>query len=354
MQKSIKQKYTSVFTLLMIIVFFRSALRSYSVGNDTESYLHIYSWVSEYNSLKDLLLSSLTLTVEHGYLAINWFCFKVFAHYQSILIISSIIIYWGFYRFIKGHSYSLLLSFAIFFFLGLSDNCMNIVRQCIATVIILYSYEFIIKQKKKKFFVAVIIACLFHRSAIIFLPAWWICNYTFNKKAVIITLFSSLGLLGLLRCGNSLLFSVMGDYANYMSDDYEYSAGGKIAPLINMIMYATIFVFCNKQIRAAESRGEPSYVVEDLKRMRNLLWVALCFLVLSLANALISRMAMYYYVFVLSLLPNAIRLSKKKGFWSLVIIFFLALYYLVTVYFKPEWNTVYPYSFFWENHFIDR
>lgn len=349
MQIRIKQRYATALVLLMLIVFIRSALRSYMVGNDTEVYLHINSWVSDYNSLKDLLLSSLTLTVEHGYLALNWICLKIFGHYQSVIVTSSIIIYWGYFRFFKRHSCALLLSFAVFFFLGYSDNCMNIIRQCIATVITLYSYEFIVQKQKRKFILTVIIAFLFHKSAIIFLPAWWICHFAFNRKTVIITLLSSIGLLILLRRGSYLLFSMMGGYANYMSDDYEYSAGGKIAPLINMIMYATIFWFCNKQIHTAEKRGVSIIVIEDLKRMRNLLWVAICFLVLSLANALIFRMAMYYYVFVIALLPNAIHLSKNRGFWSFIIFALLALYYIVTVTFKPEWNLVYPYTFFWEH-----
>lgn len=326
-------------------------MRSYMVGNDTVTYLGIYSTASDYGSLEDILLSPLIIYLELGYLFLNWICINLFSHYQSILVVTSAIIYYGYYRFCKQYSYSLLLSFAIFFFLGFSDSCMNTIRQCIAMVITLYSYDYIVQKRKKSFFCAMLIAILFHKSAIVFIPAWWICKLKFCRKNIAISLLSSIVLLFFLMVGNYLLFSVMGGYSNYMSDDYEYSAGGKIAPLINLIMYLTICWFSNKQIKMAERRGFPIKLIEDMKRMRNLLWVAICFLILSLANALIFRMAMYYYSFILALFANAVYISKNRGLWSFIIVVFMLLYYLVTVTIRPEWNTVYPYSFFWEHPF---
>ena len=101
----------------------------------------------------------------------------------------------------------------------------------------------------------------------------------------------------MLKVGTSVLFSLMGGYADYMSDDYDYSSGGKIAPLINVLMYTVILFFVNYQIKKSREDND-SDVIKNMVRMRNLLFAGICILIMSLSNALIFRVAIYYYMFV--------------------------------------------------------
>ena len=340
-----------LFLLLMIIVFIRSALRSYGVGNDTETYLHIYSAVSSIENFADVFRSGLIYNIEIGYLVLNWICANLINHYQSILIVSSIIAYIGYYKFLKKYSISLLLAFATFFLLRFSDEVMNIIRQSIALVFILKSYDYIKLKKKKKFIISVVIAMLFHKSAFVFFPAWWICRFNFNKKMIIRFLCSSIVLMFLLKVGTAILLSLMGGYADYMSDDYDYSSGGKIAPCINILMYSIILMFVNRQIKISKGKINPD-MITDMMMMRNLLFTGICILIISLSNALIFRVAIYYYIFVIALFPNAIQMSRNRSFWSVAIFVSLLTYYCIIIKYRPDWNFVYPYSFFWEQPFL--
>lgn len=350
MSKLKKSKNSQLlFLLLMIIVFIRSALRSYVVGNDTETYLHIFSAVKSTGAFKDVITSGLTYTIEIGYLFLNWLCANIFNHYQSILILSSVLIFLGYYKFLRKYSYSLLLAFTTFFLLRFSDEAMNIIRQSIAMVILLKSYDYIEKNQKRNYIITVLIAMLFHKTAIVFFPAWWICKINFNRKMIFYFLSTSIILMIILKIGTAVLFSLMGRYADYMSDDYDYSSGGKIAPLINVLMYTTILLFVNYQIKKSR---ENSNLIMSMIRMRNLLFMGICILILSLSNALIFRVAIYYYIFVIALLPNAVRLSRNRVLWTFIISISLFAYYCIIIMYRPDWNHVYPYSYFWEEPFL--
>lgn len=71
--------------------------------------------------------------------------------------------------------------------------------------------------------------------------------------------------------------------------------------------------------------------------------------IVSLKLNILDRIAIYYNVFSIILLPNAIYWLNKGNrmlFYSLVILLFFA-YSAVIITFRPEWGTIYPYSFCW-------
>lgn len=343
---------TLLFFLLMFIVLIRSAFRSYSVGNDTETYLHTFTAVSSVGSMIGLLSTGLIVTQEIGYLLLNLICYILFNHYQSILIVTSLFVFWGYYKFLKKYTTSLFLAFATFFLLRFSDEAMNIIRQSIAMVIILNSFDYIKTNNIKKYIISIVIAFLFHKTALVFAPAWWICKMQFGKTMIFRFLVISLSIMILLKKGMSFLFSMMGRYATYMTDDYDYTSGGKIAPLMNVLIYLTILLFVNRQISLTSKERNNCSLNKDMMSMRNLLFTGICILIIALSNALIFRVALYYCMFVIVLFPNAIMLSKNRLFWSIVVLLSLISYYFVIIYYRPEWNLVYPYTFFWENPFI--
>jgi hypothetical protein len=116
---------------------------------------------------------------------------------QLFFIISSFIITFFFYKAIKENSLDPKLStlificFPIFFYMSLS-----VVRQYIAIAMIFYGFRFIKERKILHFFCLVLLAMLFHKSAIIALPLYFLYgNFYINKKIIvfiyILSFFSS-------------------------------------------------------------------------------------------------------------------------------------------------------------------
>ena len=104
---------------------------------------------------------------------------------QLFFIVSSLIIIGGFYKTIKKHSEDISLStlificFPIFFFQSLS-----IVRQFMAIAIIFYGFRFIKERKLLKYNLFVLLAFMFHKSAFLAIPLYFLYG-SFNRKVVL-------------------------------------------------------------------------------------------------------------------------------------------------------------------------
>jgi len=83
-------------------------------------------------------------------------------------------------------SWLVYYSFPLFFFASLST-----IRQSLATVIILYSYKFLKDKKNFNFLISILIATLFHSSAILGILLWPIVKFKFNKTINIVLFISS-------------------------------------------------------------------------------------------------------------------------------------------------------------------
>ncbi|EGP5338668.1 EpsG family protein, partial [Enterococcus faecium] len=65
---------------------------------------------------------------------------------------------------------------------------------------------------------------------------------------------------------------------------------------------------------------------------------------------LFDRISDFFLINLIVYLPNQlakIKNTKKIIFYMYLFLAFFMLYYLTIIIFKPEWNKVYPYLFYW-------
>ena len=139
-------------------------------------------------------------------------------------------------RFIYKHSKMPFLS--IFLYIGFNYFTFTFsgLRQAIAISIICISYDYIREQKLFKFLVTVILAALFHKSAIFFIPAYAISKIKLNKKSMSAFLL-----------GNLLIFvfrrSIMELVTKYIFDSYNIVESRSFTWfLLSLFIY--IYVYC--------------------------------------------------------------------------------------------------------------
>lgn len=89
----------------------------------------------------------------------------------------------------KDYAMSMVLFVTIFFVLGFLQ-----IRQLVAVIISFYAYRFISADKFGKYILTITVACLFHVSAIIMIPAYFILKYDFKCSYY----FMATGLFGIL------------------------------------------------------------------------------------------------------------------------------------------------------------
>lgn len=90
------------------------------------------------------------------------------------------------------------LSVLFYFVTGVYFDAYNGLRQYIAVSICFYAMKYILNKDAKRYFLAVLIAFLFHKSALFFVPVYFLQYLKFDfKKAITIvglTVLSGSGL----------------------------------------------------------------------------------------------------------------------------------------------------------------
>jgi len=330
--------------LFFIFFYILFAFRSYTVGNDTKAYIDIFNFLKDYTWLQ---LKKGHGRYEMGFLYYMKLLSCINAHPQILFIITGIVVIISFYKLILKYSNFMLLSVFLFFTMRIFDDSMNILRQCLAISFIIYSYKYLRKKKLFLFAFWVLVAFLFHKSAIVFLLAWFVNKVNINKNIIciwVIGLFLGFIILPLLPFIIPILFN-FGIIPEYYRGG-EYFTGGKIAPLLMLLISLLIcsFALLCKSYRYPHKKDG----LFDNKNMLIIQMFASIFFIFNLQFAALARCAAYFHIFSIILLPNTLKCVKNKKsfiyFFGFILLFFILYFYFIVTY-RSDWNRVYPYSF---------
>ena len=345
--------------LLIYIIFtvgllgFLSMFRSVHVGNDTGVYVNLF-----YKILGSPDLSMYTWRYEIGYLYLNKLLSFISDNHQILFIVTSLYIYFVIGWFIYKHSNMVWLSVFLFFTLGYFDLSMSGIRQMLAIVTILISYQFIVEDKPVKFIIATIIASLFHNTAIIFLTAYPLSRYKLNKRLVLMVIVIFLIIFIAFEPVLKLIFNVFPRYSYYLDSTYIDNKVrlGVIAELLILIVTLIACENFNKNPVSNNRIGETIKIKnisskKDEKEIQSVfLLIACSIMFLALRANIFNRIAKYFNFFLILYLPNSIsKISDKnlKVFIIICVIFLFFTYSTSVQIFRPEWQSTYPYTFFW-------
>ncbi|PYF03256.1 EpsG family protein [Ureibacillus chungkukjangi] len=351
--RQIKQKNIVYLTLTFGLFTLLAALRSSIVGNDTDVYISLFNSISLTGDV-----SNFFWRYEKGYLYLNKLLSLITTNPQIIIIISSIIIMYGSARYIYKYSQIPWLSVFLFFTLGYYGMSMNTIRLNIAIVIVLLSYDFLRERRLVKFVITVILASLFHRTAIVFLLAWPITKLKFNFKTACILILLSMGLFISFPIILQVALNIFPTYQYYVGSDY-LNGEIRLASVMNLlvglsIVLLGIFTNFHKESEAKNPFNIGRFEkINDGKIMLLLLVSGVLVTFISFNFNLLDRVGDFFLVFSCVYLPNAINKiydGKLKVLIIFVVVILFILYSTTIQILRPEWNTIYPYEFFWSTN----
>jgi hypothetical protein len=314
------KKLKKLFLLLMSLLFSLSFLR-WERGTDWESYLSNFNRVENWDTYNRF---------EYLYSNLNKFV-KLIIHgdYTVFLFACAIIIYVTNYKTILKYAKYPITTLLIWY--SFSFGGIFFTRQLIAISIVFYSINFIIKKEKIYFFLAVLIAMLFHRTAIIFILAYFVYHLNFSRKGLIIVLclFSALGLVfstGVLSSLGSLLGGVFEQRINaYTELGTSTSFGSAYTPLqtlirgsvyrVAIILYVLLFFY--------------EYYKKDVffRGIFNLYVIGcLLFFIMAPLSPTLIRLSLYFESFQVFILPYFVFSRKNKSirvFSMCILVFYL-------------------------------
>src|SRR5699024_3082348 len=162
-----------IFWSAIIIPVVISGFR-YGIGTDYFNYESIYFKLTSQGGIINNLINT---RFEPGWILLNHFVQLVFNDVKYVFIISSLLIWIFNFKAIYDNRDRISIGIAVFIlFCTLFNPSFNMVRQSLAAAILMLSVKSIVNKKPMRFLITVLISTMFHYTAIIFLPIYWIVN----------------------------------------------------------------------------------------------------------------------------------------------------------------------------------
>ncbi len=311
--KSSKRKnFLIIFKILAIALLIAfPTFRPFTVGYDTPNY---------YNNFNTILANKGIANADNfeiGYQLINligailfgkYGIYFVFAVCYSIIVLS--VVYLS-----KKLSYNNLLTIFLFVTVEFYLRSFGQLRQCVAIAIVVFAFKFIIDKKPIAYCACVVVATLFHSSAIILLPLYLLNFINTNKKQLIFySIFMIFALLsGVLEDKVVVLAKKLNipfiSKQNLNIWIQDLSLVGKLEIIVFSLIFVLLLVF--KFI--VERKGEK--VDKRYNIFLSTFYMAvLVEIVAGLCHKphLYGRMIYYFFWAIIFLLPEVLKYVKNK------------------------------------------
>lgn len=344
--------------LAVLITSLLAAFRALSVGTDVLNYVQPMfvdaqnaNNFSEYLSLpivgdwRIMLVSSF----EYGYTTLVFVCAKLFNNIFSLLFITQFIIVGcvviGLWRQKKELSVSLgIFSYYLLFY----NTSLNMVRQSIAMSILFMAFSYLKDKRNITYFILMIIAISFHRTAVIGVIIFLLYIYFYkNSRNIKFTnnfslsaqsfklIFVSVVSFAIVLIPSVfqvvLKFLGVSEYAEgYLTGTVHFSLNGS---LICLLIIGIVMLCWN------------SLNNENLKYLYvGLLVCALATIQLTTASAHASRISLYFTMFYVYIIPTFLNntSSRRKKAILIILILLMCLYWYYTIVYL-KYNATVPY-----------
>ena len=328
-----------VATLLSIV----ACLRSQSVGADTMQFCGIFDSITR-NGWS--ILNSYYSRIEIGFFTLSWLLSRMVPNSQILIFATGLISVSSICFFIYKNSRDVVLSTILFVGFQFFAFWLTAMRQVLAMSIVLLCIELFLRRKKWLLFIfGVLFAFLFHSSALVcllFLPIYLFKNLKIQYTIYLLFIF-------ILFVGMDLLLPVVANLSGYtIYIDSKFNQSNYFAAVIKAILVASGFIISTYFSKKYKKRfpfvsrlysDDPLYLIT---------FVSLGISLLTIQSTLFERVAYYFIIFLIILIPNAYCYSnsKEKTVFKIGTIFLSLMYCAIVLAFRPEWTRVVPYSFF--------
>lgn len=324
-----KRGWFVVFATAQWIVL--SGFRHISVGADTAQYGALF------HETKPLPLEAMTqnfFTIvfteseDPGYYLFQRLTQFVIDDYQMYLVLIAFLFMVPFGYWVYKYSSEPLISFLLFSVLFYEFFAVTGLRQTVATaLVVLVGYHFVKARKLGTFLLIVLIAMTIHKSALIFLPFYFLANKRLTKAYIL----SMLGLIATLFIFRGPFFELLVTISGY--DTYVNLAGAGAVNFSIMLLFVLVVALWRRD-KILANRPEALHYF-------NALFLAACFLPLTFINPSMMRLVQYFTLFLLLLIPEIIKTFERR---EQLVVYYAAVTILLVLF----WQDAPTYSFFWQ------
>lgn len=347
-------KSRRVFALVScLLLCFVAAFRDVSVGRDTVLFTDVFLKL-EGRTLTDVFQFS--SWVEPGFRLLVWGIALFTNDPQWLVIVTSLIIHGAVSLFLYRNAKNVYLGFFFYITMMLYPSYLCIMRQALATAVLLFAYEALKRRRHVRFFLLVLLAASFHTSALLFLFAPLLCLVPVNRKTLRFLLPGAgvLAVLGALftRHAVALFQRLFPRYA-----DYEVTTFDALYFYFAVFFVITAFgiwrFYYAKDPPPSTKHGR--FDEHGFLTLVMLIGVVVAAMMTRFGQ--IQRIFFYFEVFYLIWLPEALpaayyhreRRHLAVPLATLGVCLCCVAYFLVILFTRSAlWYDALPYSFFWQ------
>jgi hypothetical protein len=304
------------FYVFLIVAILFSGLRDMIGGYD----VYIYAEVYEIPTSQIMKFP----TFEIGF---RWFYYllrQISDNRYFMFFICAVLIMASHFFTVKKHSpiiyFSLFILFCKFFLMS-----FVYLRQGIAMGIIWFSIGYILKKDFLRFGFLIILAFLFHKSAIIFLPIYFIANIKFNQLNMFVVTLCAL-VISVSPLTSFFMTLISDNIDNDRIAVYVSKSGGiNIFYLIEAVLLIYLLLKFRTQF----------YKTQKGTLILNGLFLYILINIMSLTNASFVRFGWFYFIFLVLAIPYIYNFIKqieiKKVFKLGVYVYYSLLFFRLLI-----------------------
>ena len=238
------------------------------------------------------------------------------------------------------YRYSKIPSLSFIVFLALNYYGMNftLLRHSIALAFVLLSYPYLKERKIIKFLIYIMVASCFHQTSLAFILAYPLINIRFNYKqliALFIILLISIFAKSMIF---ELIFSVL------KADRFQSYADRGVTIDLMLFYINTVVLLFSYIFYKVKTKKQ----YKEIDMLLNLSTISSAFLLLTPIIGEAYRVAMFFGIFNILLLPNVLIFKKKMKYKFIIYIPIYAFLIIYFLFFALENAMIVPYKFFWQ------
>lgn len=325
------KNYKSVWFVVILLIIFAGFRKG--VGADYPIYQSMYSYFPLHTDFGEIFSKALfqknSLEIEWFYLFFNNLFFLLglpFFIFTTFVAIVALVP--KFYTIGKNVAYpatGLLLYIIPAYFVA---DCGQI-RQGLAMALAIFSFKYIKERNLLMFMIVMYFALGFHKSAVIFIPAYWLATVPLTKTKMIALVLFCMALSPFEIYNNLGFLNAIAPQEVYQGyADYVNVEGGETGIIKFFDLISLLYVFFILTLNKETCEKIPYY-----EYMRNLGLCGVClFFVMRGSPIFSTRLPGIYMFFAVMILPNnlaSIEDIRYKKFLHLILVFFVVFYYFV-------------------------
>ncbi len=309
--------YLSGFVLVLL-----ATVRSNKVGTDSGNYTRMFI-KSGYNTES---IFTRDTSIEIGYLFLEKLALIISKDYWSLFFVIATLSVLATYYAIYKLSGNIKLSVFIYISLATFLFFFNGARQAIAASVIGVAIYYLMKEKIMGYVICVIIASLFHKTALIMLPFYFLLRFKFSIRNMI--LFSAGSFLALYYFSTIISLFDSGAIERYSVYENRNATGGYALTFFFFVV-SFILIFLRRKILKSKLKEYDVY-------LNMCVFSSLIYLVVTFTGSDVNflRLSLFFsmgYILIWPIVFKSVPIFKTSIFRAVFVIIHLLFYYVYLI-----------------------